>query len=133
VVAPNVANALLEEPDALIALVRVRGGVGGQPPALPGNGSISLLFPRSARWCLESRKRIALSNYRCILIGNRKRAYPVRIPVPSRCSPSACISRRILRRTLLADRWLAPPISRSPGCRRLCQMSTMPRHRSDRA
>src|SRR6184192_4349497 len=26
-----------EEPDALIALVRVCGGVGGQPPALPGN------------------------------------------------------------------------------------------------
>jgi hypothetical protein len=28
-VIPNVAHALLEEPDALIALVRVCGGVGG--------------------------------------------------------------------------------------------------------
>ena len=33
---PPLANPLLEEPDALIALVRVCGGVGGQPPALPG-------------------------------------------------------------------------------------------------
>ena len=30
------AKAYGEEPDALIALVRVCGGVGGQPPALPG-------------------------------------------------------------------------------------------------
>lgn len=30
------ANAYGEEPDALIALVRVCGGVGGRPPALPG-------------------------------------------------------------------------------------------------
>ena len=29
-------NALFEEPNALIVLVRVCGGVGGQPPALPG-------------------------------------------------------------------------------------------------
>ena len=35
---------LLEEPDALIALVRVCGGVGGQPPALPGK--TELLFLR---------------------------------------------------------------------------------------
>jgi len=30
-----------EEPDALIALVRVCGGVGGQPPALPGDDHLS--------------------------------------------------------------------------------------------
>ena len=35
---PPLANPLLEEPDALIALVQACGGVGGQPPALPGNG-----------------------------------------------------------------------------------------------
>jgi hypothetical protein len=28
---------LLEEPDALIALVRVCGGLGGRPPGLPGD------------------------------------------------------------------------------------------------
>ena len=37
----NVATPLAEEPDALIALVRVCGGLGGQPPGLPGKmGSI---------------------------------------------------------------------------------------------
>ena len=33
---PPLANPLFEEPDALIALVRVCGGLGGQPPGLPG-------------------------------------------------------------------------------------------------
>ena len=34
----SVATPLLEEPDALIAHVRVCGGLGGQPPGLPGKG-----------------------------------------------------------------------------------------------
>ena len=33
---------LFEEPDALIALVRVCGGLGGQPPGLPGNCPVRL-------------------------------------------------------------------------------------------
>ena len=40
------ANALFEEPDALIALVRVCGGLGEQPPGLPGNPLVDAVVAR---------------------------------------------------------------------------------------
>ena len=41
---------LFEEPDALIALVRVCGGLGGQPPGLPGGREVrSQVTSRSSR------------------------------------------------------------------------------------
>ena len=51
-VTPHLANALPEEPDALIALVRICGGLGGKPPGLPGSKVES--FPSSVKADLMS-------------------------------------------------------------------------------